>query len=51
MNGFGSSPVEEEGPADGDVPLDGEGHGRKAGAGESDLWENNACVNQGRAYP
>ena len=43
MNGFEdvSSPVEEEGPTDGDVPLDGEGHCRKTGAGESDLWENN----------
>ena len=37
-----SLPVEEEGPTDGDVPLDGEGHCRKTGAGESDLWENNA---------
>ena len=37
INGFGSSPVEEKGPTDGDVPLDGQRHRREAGAGESDL--------------
>ena len=47
MNGFDDeiSPVEEKGPADGDVSLDGEGHCRKAGAGESYLWEYNGCMN------
>ena len=34
-----SLPVEEEGPTDGDVALNGEDHRGETGAGEGDLWE------------